>query len=393
MLRTAVRISSGTTGKPKCIIHSVGGTFLQQLKELTLHSNIKEGDKIFYFTTCGWMMWNWVITSLALGTEVFLYDGSPAHPTLNNYMDKIEKYNINVWGTSPKFLRTLETSGWKNTHSYKSLKYIFSSGAPLLPEQYDFIYEKIASHGHLYSISGGTDIISCFMLGHPYKPVYRGFIQCMGLGMDVVSLDDNGKELIKVEGELVCKTPFVSQPIGFLNDCNDEKYRDSYFNRYPGMWHHGDYIFIDPVEGVKVLGRSDTTLNPGGVRIGTGEIYRQIEKISWVEDSLCVAKNDGKGDVDIVLFIKTRKKDLVLSSELIKEVKAMIKLNTTPRHVPKWIIKIGDIPYTRSGKKMEMSIAKLLNGKEVGNIESFSNPECLCEYQHLLKSGIFKNHE
>jgi len=373
-----IMYSSGTTGKPKCIVHSVGGTLLQHVKELGLHTNLTNDRNIFYFTTCGWMMWNWLASSLYFGAKVTLYEGSPGYPSLTDFFKIIQNEEINIFGTSPKFLRALEDSGYDKNLDFPSLECILSTGAPLLPEQFDFVYEKIKSDVCLSSICGGTDIIGCFFLGNPALPVYRGEIQALGLGMDVSCFNDNGKEVLNQEGELVCLKSFPSRPIQFLADTNNEKINKAYFEKFPGVWHHGDFITLTDRKTVKVFGRSDATLNPGGVRIGTAEIYRQTEVLPYLVDSLCVGRPID-GDVEVVLFVKLAENE-ELTDQRIKEIKTQIRKNTTPRHVPAHVWAIKDIPYTRSGKKMELAISRILQGKEITNKEAVANPECLDEF-------------
>lgn len=372
-----IMYSSGTTGKPKCIVHSQGGTLLQHIKELGLHSDLKQHKSIFFFTTCGWMMWNWLVSSLYFGSTVVLYEGSPAAPSPEHFFNMIEREGIHIFGTSPKFLKALEDTNTKFV-KYPTLETILSTGSPLLPEQYDFVYNNIKKDVLLGSISGGTDIVSCFMLGCPIQPVYRGEIQCRGLGMDVQALDDHGKSMVEVEGELVCAQTFPSRPIYFLNDPKKEKINAAYFDQTPGVWTHGDFVKITEHGGVIVYGRSDATLNPGGVRIGTAEIYRQTEGLNYILDSLCVGR-PSDGDVDVILFVKLKDKE-ELTVDRKKQIKELIKKNTTPRHVPREIIVVNDIPYTRSGKKVELAIARILAGKPVTNVEALANPESLDEY-------------
>ncbi|MDD0853324.1 acetoacetate--CoA ligase [Halobacteriovorax sp. GB3] len=373
-----IMYSSGTTGKPKCIVHSTGGVLLQHVKELGLHSDLNENKNIMFFTTCGWMMWNWLVSSLYFGATTTLYEGSPAIPSLSGFLDIINREEIHIFGTSPKFLRALEDSG-EEISTFDSLESILSTGAPLLSDQYDFIYSKIKSDILVASISGGTDIIGCFMLGCPILPVYRGELQCLGLGMDVACFDSNGKALIEKEGELVCRQTFPSRPLYFLGDDKGERIRDAYFNAFKDTWHHGDFITLTNRGTVIVHGRSDATLNPGGVRIGTAEIYRQTETLSYLEDSICVGKQID-GDVDVYLFVKMIDGES-LTDERIGEIKTLIRKNTTPRHMPKVVLPVKGIPYTRSGKKMELAVSRLINGKELTNIEAVSNPECLSEYK------------
>lgn len=374
-----IMYSSGTTGKPKCIVHTVGGVLLQHIKELGLHTDLTAEKSIFYFTTCGWMMWNWLVSSLFFGSRVCLYEGSPGFPSLEAFFEKVRSESVNIFGTSPKFLKALEDNKYHNQEPMNDLETILSTGAPLLPEQFEYVYNFIKRDICLGSIAGGTDVIGCFMLGNPTLPVYRGEIQCLGLGMDVMAFSNQGSPLIDKEGELVCAKSFPSRPLCFLNDTDGERIKNAYFNTFPGVWHHGDFIEITSRGGVKVFGRSDATLNPGGVRIGTAEIYRQTEQLPWIEDSLCVGKQI-EGDVEVVLFIKCAPgKDL--TPEHIAEVKAAIKAGTTPRHVPKHVYKVSDIPYTRSGKKMELAISRILAKRELQNIEAVANPECLEEYK------------
>ena len=372
-----IMYSSGTTGKPKCIVHSQGGTLLQQVKEHRFHSDLTKEKTTFFFTTCGWMMWNWLVAGLALGSTVVLYEGSPAFPSPQYFFEMINREKINIFGTSPKFLKALEDTNTQFS-SYPTLEAILSTGSPLLPEQFDFVYNKIKKDVLLGSISGGTDIVSCFMLACPVLPVYRGEIQTRGLGMAVDCFDENQESLVNKEGELVCTKTFPSRPIYFLDDVDKKKINAAYFDQNKGVWTHGDFVRITETGGVVVLGRSDATLNPGGVRIGTAEIYRQTENLSYIMDSLCVGR-PVDGDVEVLLFVKM-KEGMKLSQEHKKEIKDLIKKNTTPRHVPKEIIEVKDIPYTRSGKKVELAIARILASKPVTNVTALSNPESLEEY-------------
>ncbi|GAB4013437.1 MAG: acetoacetate--CoA ligase [Bdellovibrio sp.] len=373
-----IMYSSGTTGKPKCIVHGQGGVLLQHVKELGLHTDLTKEKTIFYFTTCGWMMWNWLVSSLYFGSRVVLYEGSPGFPSPKEFFQIIDREKINIFGTSPKFLKTLEDAGWNKDSELHSLETILSTGSPLLPEQFDYVYSKIKRDICLSSISGGTDIIGCFMLGNPTLDVPRGEIQCLGLGMDVAAYDDQGNPIINKEGELVCRKSFPSRPIYFLGDESGEKIRDAYFNRFENTWHHGDFVQVTDRGTVIVYGRSDATLNPGGVRIGTAEIYRQTEQLDYIADSLCVGK-DCEGDVDVWLFVKLKPSES-LTDERINEIKKLIRTNTTPRHVPKHIFSVTDIPYTRSGKKMELAVQRIINGRALTNIEAVANPECLDEF-------------
>ena len=372
-----IMYSSGTTGKPKCIVHSQGGTLIQLIKEHGLHCDLKQHKSTFFFTTCGWMMWNRLVAGLYFGSTVVLYEGSPAEPSPEYFFNIIEREGIHIFGTSPKFLKALEDSG-VNFSKYPTLETILSTGSPLLPEQFDFVYNHIKKDVLLGSISGGTDIVSCFMLACPIIPVYKGEIQCIGLGLDVQALDGHGKSIIGIEGELVCAQTFPSRPISFLNDEDKSKINAAYFDQTPGVWTHGDFVKITEHGGVIVYGRSDATLNPGGVRIGTAEIYRQTEGLNFILDSLCVGKPNN-GDVDVILFVKLKDRE-ELGLERKKQIKDLIKKNTTPRHVPREIIVVNDIPYTRSGKKVELAIARILAGKPVTNLEALVNPESLDEY-------------
>ncbi len=375
--------SSGTTGVPKCIVHGAVGTLLQHIKELKLHSDVKREDTIFYFTTCGWMMWNWLVSSLALGARVFLYDGSPFYPDPGAMWQMAQDEKITIFGTSAKYLAALEKAGVKPKESYDltSLKAILSTGSPLSAESFEFVYRDIKDDLCLSSISGGTDIISCFALGNPMGPVYASELQCRGLGMKVEAYDEQGNPVIGQKGELVCTLSAPSMPIYFWNDPNNTKYREAYFEVYPGVWQHGDYIEITDHGGVIIYGRSDATLNPGGVRIGTAEIYRQVESIPEIVDSLVVGQ-DWDDDVRIVLFVKLRE-DTKLTDELVDRIKTTIRKNCTPRHVPAKCIEVADIPYTISGKKVELAVQNVVHGREVRNKDALANPEALDCYVDL----------
>jgi acetoacetyl-CoA synthetase len=375
--------SSGTTGVPKCIFHGAVGTLLQHVKELKLHSDVKREDTIFYFTTCGWMMWNWLVSSLALGARVFLYDGSPFYPDPGAMWQMAQDEKITIFGTSAKYLAALEKAGVKPKESYDltSLKAILSTGSPLSAESFEFVYRDIKDDLCLSSISGGTDIISCFALGNPMGPVYSPELQCRGLGMKVEAYDAQGNSVIGGKGELVCTQSAPSMPIYFWNDPDNIKYRQAYFDIYPGVWQHGDYIEITKHGGVIIYGRSDATLNPGGVRIGTAEIYRQVESIPEIVDSLVVGQ-DWDDDVRIVLFVKLRE-DVKLTDWLVDRIKTTIRKNCTSRHVPAKILAVEDIPYTISGKKVELAVRNVIHGLNVKNKDALANPEALDCYVDL----------
>ena len=379
-----IMYSSGTTGPPKSIVHGVGGTLIQHLKEHQLQCDIQAGkDRLFWFTTCGWMMWNWLVSALASGATIVLYDGSPSYPTLGHLWDMAERTKITHFGTSPKFLSACSNIGLvpKDISDLSNLKSVLSTGAPLVPEQYDWVYDNIKSDIQLSSISGGTDIIGCFLAGSPILPVYRGEIQCVQLGMDVQSWNDAGESIIGESGELVCVKPFPSMPVKFWNDNNDKKYHSAYFEDFDNVWTHGDYVKITESGGAIISGRSDTTLNPGGVRIGTAEIYRSVENIPEISDAIVVGRPNAD-DVEIVLFIKLNE-GIRLDSKLSDQIKTLIRLKNTPRHVPKYIFEVRDIPYTISGKKVEKAILSVILGKKIKNKDALANPESLKEYSNL----------
>ncbi|KTC65572.1 acetyl-CoA synthetase (plasmid) [Legionella adelaidensis] len=372
-----ILFSSGTTGKPKCIIHGAGGVLLQHLKELALHSDISETDNLFFYTTCGWMMWNWMVSVLARGATLTLYEGSPTYPDASQLFKLIEKEKVSVFGTSAKFISTIEKAGIapKEQFSLSHLRCILSTGSPLLPKNYDFVYEKIKSDVQLCSISGGTDIVSCFALGNPILPIYRGELQCFGLGMAVDVFDDQGQSIKGARGELVCTKPFPTMPIGFWNDPDKKLFTHAYFERFPTIWAHGDFAEITPHNGLIIYGRSDAVLNPGGVRIGTAEIYRQVEKIAEVLDSVVIGQ-DWEDDVRVILFVKLREK-LILDEPLKKKIIQTIRDNASPRHVPAKIIQVGDIPRTINGKVVELAVREVVHGRAVNNLRSLANPEAL----------------
>jgi acetoacetyl-CoA synthetase len=369
--------SSGTTGAPKCIVHGAGGTLLQHLKEHLLHTNLKRDDRLFYFTTCGWMMWNWMVSGLASQATLLLYDGSPFYPDGNVLFDFADREHMIVFGTSAKFIDAVAKADLEpaQTHDLSSLKTILSTGSPLAPESFDFVYAKIKRDVCLSSISGGTDIISCFVAGNPIGPVWRGEIQARGLGMKVDVYDDQGRSVAGTKGELVCTAPFPSMPIGFWNDADGRRYRAAYFEKYPGVWCHGDFAELTPHEGVIIHGRSDAVLNPGGVRIGTAEIYRQVGQVDEVLESLVIGQR-WEGDVRIVLFVRLRD-GISLDPALTASIVNRIRCNATPRHVPAKIVQVADIPRTRSGKIVELAVRSVVHGEPVKNREALANPEAL----------------
>ena len=372
-----IMYSSGTTGVPKCIVHGAGGTLLQHLKEHQLHTDIHHGDVVFYFTTCGWMMWNWLVSALASGATLALYDGSPFFPDGNALFDYADEVGITVFGASAKYLDALRKSQLRpgETHRLDTLKTILSTGSPLAAEGFDYVYSKIKRDVCLSSISGGTDIISCFALGSVVLPVWRGELQCRGLGMRVEVFDEDGHPVREEKGELVCTAPFPSMPLGFWNDPNGTRYRAAYFERFPGVWCHGDFVELTAHDGIIIYGRSDAVLNPGGVRIGTAEIYRQVERIDEVLESLVIGQR-WDNDVRVVLFVRLRE-GLRLDEALIDRIRTQVRRNTTPRHVPAKVIQVADIPRTKSGKIVELAVRNLVHGEPVKNREALANPQAL----------------
>ena len=375
--------SSGTTGVPKCIVHSHGGMLLKHLSEHQLHCDLKPGERLFYFTTLGWMMWNWLVSGLASGATLLLYDGSPFHPSGNALFDYADEERMTVFGTSAKFIDAARKAGLRprDTHRLGSIRLICSTGSPLVAEGFDYVYDAIKPDVHLASVSGGTDICGCFVLGVPTLPVWRGEIQGPALGLAVDVLDDDGKPVRQEKGELVCKNPFPSMPVMFWNDADGSKYRAAYFSRYPGLWHHGDFAEWTSHGGLIIHGRSDATLNPGGVRIGTAEIYRQVELLSEVQESIVIGQ-DWDNDVRVVLFV-VLKPGLTLDNALRERIKRQIREGTTPRHVPARIIQVSDIPRTKSGKITELAVRNIVHGQEVKNVEALANPAALDLYRGL----------
>jgi acetoacetyl-CoA synthetase len=369
--------SSGTTGVPKCIVHGVGGTLLQHRKEHVLHTDISPGDVVFYFTTTGWMMWNWLVSALASGATLVLYDGAPLHPDPGVLWRLAERERINVFGTSAKYLSALEKSGYKprEHHALPALRSILSTGSPLAPSSFDFVYSQVKQDLQLASIAGGTDIISCFALGNPLLPVHRGELQCRGLGMKVEIFTADGRSVRGQKGELVCTVPFPSMPVGFWNDADGGKYRRAYFERFPNVWHHGDYAELTANDGVIIYGRSDAVLNPGGVRIGTAEIYRIVEQFAEIAESIVVGQ-EWADDTRVVLFVRLQAGH-TLDAALERRLRDEIRKRASPRHVPARILAVTDIPRTMNGKIVELAVRDAIHGRPIGNRDALANPEAL----------------
>jgi acetoacetyl-CoA synthetase len=378
-----IMYSSGTTGLPKCMVQSAGGILLHHMKELLLHTDVKREDTIFYFTTCGWMMWNWLVTSLSLGATLVLFDGSPFYPDAGALFKLADQEKITIFGTSAKFLDSVERAGIKPKEKFdlSALKAILSTGSTLSRESYDFVYHHIKEDLCLSSISGGTDLNGCFFAGNPMGPVYRGELQCRCLGMQVEALSETGEPVTNQKGELACLSPFPSMPIYFWKDEDGEKYHQAYFDVYPGIWRHGDFIEINDRGGIVMYGRSDTTLNPGGVRIGTSEIYRVVEDMAEVIDSLVVSQ-EWDDDLRVILFVKL-KDGMVLTEDLQNRIKGTIRTQCSPRHVPAKVVAIDDIPYTINMKKVELAIRKIIHNQPVLNRDALANPESLDLYKDL----------
>jgi acetoacetyl-CoA synthetase len=383
-----ILFSSGTTGVPKCIVHGAGGTLLQHLKEHRLQSDIRPGDRIFYFTTCGWMMWNWLVSGLASRATLILYDGSPFHPVPTVLFDLAEREGVTLFGTSAKYLDAAHKAGVApvETHRLDALRAMASTGSPLSADGFRYVYDRIKPDIHLASISGGTDIVSCFVLGDPTAPVYAGEIQAPGLGLAVDVWNDEGRHLDGAKGELVCTRPFPSMPVGFWNDPDGARYRAAYFERFPGVWHHGDFAEWTEHGGIIIHGRSDATLNPGGVRIGTAELYAQVEKVDEVLESLAIGQ-DFDNDVRIVLFVRLRD-GVILDDALTSRIRAQIRQGASPRHVPAKILAVADIPRTKSGKITELAVRDVVAGRPVKNKEALANPEALDLYKDLPELAV-----
>ena len=377
-----VMYSSGTTGVPKCIVHGAGGTLLQHCKEHLLHTDVRPADRMFFFTTCGWMMWNWLASALASRCTIILYEGSPFWPDRDALWRLAERERVTIFGTSAKYLSALEKDGGAPIENADlgALRTILSTGSPLAPEQFDYVYSRIRRDVHLASISGGTDIISCFCLANPWLPVYRGEIQSAGLGMATQVFDEQGRAVRGEQGELVCSAPFPSMPLGFWNDDDGSRYRAAYFERFPGVWCHGDHAVLTVNDGFVILGRSDAVLNPGGVRIGTAEIYRQVERLPEIQESIAIGQ-DWEGDVRVVLFVRLRP-GATLDDALIRRIRDTIRANTTPRHVPARILAVPDIPRTISGKIVELAVRHVVHGRPVRNTDALANPEALEHFRN-----------
>jgi len=378
-----IMYSSGTTGLPKCMVQSAGGILIHQMKELMLHTDLKRDDTIFYFTTCGWMMWNWLTCSLSLGATLVLFDGNPFHPDPGALWKMSQEEKITIFGTSAGYIAALRNAGVKPKKEYDltSLKALLSTGSPLSVEDFEFIYNEVKDDMQLASISGGSDLNGCFALGNPMGPVYAGELQCRGLGMKVEAFDDNGKPVVNQQGELVCTAPFPSMPIYFWDDPDKSKYHSAYFDVYPNIWRHGDFIEINDKGGVTMCGRSDATLNPGGVRIGTADIYRLVEQMDEVEDSVVIGQS-WKNDVRIILFVKTAS-GYELTDELKGKIKTTLRTNASPRHVPAKILNVPAVPYTLNMKKVELAVKKVVENKPVLNKDALSNPEALDYYADI----------
>jgi acetoacetyl-CoA synthetase len=375
--------SSGTTGVPKAIVHGAGGTLLQHLKELLLHTDLKPKDRIFYFTTCGWMMWNWQVSALATGATLVTYDGSPFHPTGNRLFDLAQAEGVTVFGTSAKYIDAVKKAALEpaRTHDLSALRAILSTGSPLVPESFDFVYRSIKSDLHLASISGGTDIMGCFALGNPIAPVWRGELQTRGLGMAVEVWNERGEAVVGEPGELVCVEPFPSMPVAFWNDPDGSRYRAAYFERFPGVWTHGDHVELTAHDGLIIYGRSDAVLNPGGVRIGTAEIYRQVEQMPEVLEALAVGQ-EWDGDTRVVLFVRLAE-GAAFDEALVERIRRQIRTSCTPRHVPAKILRVADIPRTMNNKIAELAVRETIHGRPVRNVDALANPAALELYRNL----------